>query len=340
MDNDKRKAGKIGGARRAEILAPRRRSQIAREAALARWAKPARATHRGSFKEDFGIDVECFVLDDEQKTAVLSQRGISTALRLGDGGSRLPRFITTDSISPYLGDELLEKLKNPIIFQVPSAGKNAPPMTVHGYDAAVLIDLCNTIIRAEAAGKLLERQKPIATQAHIILGASAKAGIKGLVYALAGYSPAIEEVIAAFKLYVQEEARKYEPEFPNEIYVQWHRLYDIPVPIRGKPWHFKYLTVRHIYHPLAQSSGKLYALLKALKAQDGDRAKKLFQFLNEIGARALRIHLGRVLEMAESSPTRQVYENKIVERFGGQKELDLVLPKKGEASVQQQEAAN
>jgi hypothetical protein len=84
------------------------------------------------------------------------------------------------------------------------------------------------------------------------------------VYALAGYNPTIEEVIAAFKLYVQEEARKYEPEFPNELYMQWHRLYDIPVPVRGKPWHFKYLTVRHIYHPLAQSSGKLYARRSSL----------------------------------------------------------------------------
>jgi hypothetical protein len=57
-----------------------------------------------------------------------------------------------------------------------------------------------------------------------------------------------------------------------------------------------------------------------------DRAKKLFQFLNEIGARALRIQLGRVLEMAESSPDKFTYENKIAERFGGQKELELIVP--------------
>jgi hypothetical protein len=108
--------------------------------------------------------------------------------------------------------------------------------------------------------------------------------------------------------------------------MQWHRLYDIPVPERGKPWHFKYLTVRHIYHPLAKSSGQIYALLKALKAKDGDRQKKLFQFLNAIGARALRIQLGRVLEMAESSANRYAYENRIIERFGGQQELELVVP--------------
>jgi hypothetical protein len=125
---------------------------------------------------------------------------------------------------------------------------------------------------------------------------------------------------------VQEEAKKYEPEFPNELYLQWHRLYDLAVPVRGKPWLFKSLTVRHIYYPLAQSSGKLYELLKALKAKDGDRAKKLFQFLNDIGARALRIQLGRVLEMAESSSDKYGYENKIAERFGGQKELELYVP--------------
>jgi hypothetical protein len=95
----------------------------------------------------------------------------------------------------------------------------------------------------------------------------------------------------------------------------------------GKPWHFKYLTVNHIYSPLAQSSGKILTLLRrAHKARGGDRARKLFQFLNEVGARALRMHLGRVLEMAESSPNKYAYERKIVERFGGQQELELVVP--------------
>jgi hypothetical protein len=95
--------------------------------------------------------------------------------------------------------------------------------------------------------------------------------------------------------------------FPAELYAEWYRLYDIPELERGKPWHFKYLTVNHIYYPLAQSSGKIFALLKAHKAKGGDRAKKLFQFLNEIGARALGRHLGRVLEMAESSADKWEY---------------------------------
>ncbi len=59
-----------------------------------------------------------------------------------------------------------------------------------------------------------------------------------------------------------------------------------------------------------------------------DRKKKLFQFLSTIGAKALRFHLGRVQEMAESSPDRYTYERKIAERFGGQQELELIVPAK------------
>ena len=76
-------------------------------------------------------------------------------------------------------------------------------------------------------------------------------------------------------------------------------------------------------------------MLRALKSNDGDRQKKLFQFLNEIGARALRIHLGRLLEMAESSKTKAEYEKKVKDRFGDQPELDLLIPGAASASEQQ-----
>jgi hypothetical protein len=98
------------------------------------------------------------------------------------------------------------------------------------------------------------------------------------------------------------------------------------VPERGKPGAFKFLTVNHVYYPLAKSNGKLLALLRANKAKGGDRQKKLFQFLNDIGARALRMQLGRVLEMAESSPDKYEYERKIAQRFGGQQAFDLIVP--------------
>jgi hypothetical protein len=154
----------------------------------------------------------------------------------------------------FIGAQLSEKIAQPLRFQWGSSGALA--LAVHGFDATLLIDVCKAIIAAESEGRLNRQQMHVAAQAHIILGASAKAGIRGLVYALAGYNPTTEEVIQAFKVYVQEEARKYESEFPPELYQQWHNLYEIPVLSRGKPWQFKHLTVKHVYYPLAKATGK------------------------------------------------------------------------------------
>jgi hypothetical protein len=291
-----------------------------------------KATHRGNFEQQLGIDVECYVLNDSEKTAVISQTGMGKVLGLSARGNAFPRFLATNAMAEAVGADLRAKIENPLKFQWGTGGAEQPPATIHGFDAKLLIDVCNAIIDTEATGKLPARYARVATQAHIIVGASAKSGIRDLVYALAGYDPTADEVIAAFKLYVLEEAKKYEPEFPNELYLQWHRLYDLAVPDRGKPWQFKFLTVNHIYYPLAKSNGRLLALLRALKARGGNRQQKLFQFLNEMGARALRMQLGRVLEMAESSLNRDAYERRINQRFGDQQELDLVQPSRASSA--------
>jgi len=317
----------MGGKARAEALSDERKKEIGRKGAMARWGgRPIRALHKGNFMSEFGVDIDCYVLDDAQKTAVISQRGMGRAIGLGAGGSRLPNFLATKAINPFVGAELAEKLANPLIFQWEPRGQEQPPGLIYGFDVSLLIDICRIIILAKAEGKLSKRHDQVVEQAHIILSASAKTGIKQLVYALAGYDPTAQEVISAFKAFVQEEAKKYEKEFPPDLYKQWQRLYKIEVPVHGKPWNFKHLTVKHIYFPLAKSNGRILQLLRALKAKGGEKQKKLFQFLSELGNRALRIQLGRVLEMAESSDNSMAYERRIAQRFGGQQELDLVLP--------------
>ena len=327
MADDKEPVGRARGAiALAEKMTVEERKLRASKGAAARWKKELQATHKGNFQEHLGVDVECYVLNDPGKTAVISQTGMARALGMAARGSVFPRFISGQVMADFVGIELRAKLEKPLVFQWAGAGTEQPPSTINGFDAALLIDLCNAIATANAAGKLGKRYEKIVQQAAIITGASAKSGIRYFVYALAGYSPSTEEVITAFKHYVREEAKKYEQEFPNELYMQWHRLYKIPVPVRGKSWHLMHLTVRHIYYPLAKSNGKILELMRALKASDGDRKKKLFQFLNAVGARALRMHIGRVYEMAESSATKQEYDAKIATRFGGQQELEFVVP--------------
>ena len=313
-----------GGEARAQKLSAERRREIGRAAIQARWERagkvpPPQATHRGSFKNDFGIDVDCYVLNDEARTAVISQRGMGAALKLGEGGRSLPRFVAGRKISEALGVELVEKIGNPLVFKGPPVGGNTPPMgPVYGYDVTILIDVCKAIVKAESEGRLLKSQSNIAKQAHVILNASAKAGIKGLVYALAGYDAPREEVIAAFKLYVREEAREYEKEFPNQLYKEWYRLYQLPKPERNKPWKFMHLTVDHVYRPLAKSNGKILELTKLQRESSNARWKKLHQFLSEIGVKALRTQLGQLLGIARISRSKLEYERHFETLFGTQ----------------------
>jgi hypothetical protein len=312
----------LGGEARAKALTAEARRSIAARAAAARWGgKPLNATHRGSFKKEFGIDVDCYVLDDDQKTAVISQRGMSAALGMENtSGTAMPRFVRTKMIAHYVGAELQSKIANPLIFQWSGPGANT---IVYGYDVTILIDICKSILSADADDKLTARQGKLVKQAHVIVNASAKAGIKGLVYALAGYDATKEDVISAFKFYVQEEAREYEKEFPDQLYEEWYRLYQIPKPERNKPWKFMHLTLNHVYVPLARSNGKILELTRAQKVRSGERWKRLHQFLSEIGTKALRTHLGRLLGMAEASDTMEQYERLVERKFGKQLTLNV-----------------
>jgi hypothetical protein len=313
-----------GGQARAVALSQEDRKAIAKKAAAARWGgKMLQATHKGNFQGDFGIDVECYVLNDDSKTAVISQTGMGRAVGFNARGSSILKFVDGRTMSSYVSAELREKLENPLKFQWRPVGAEHLVSDVNGYDVTLLIDICKAIVAAEGAGRLLDRQLPMAQQAHIILGASAKAGIKGLVYALSGYDPTKEEVIAAFKTFVREEAREWEREFPEQLYEEWYRIYEIPRPERNRPWKFKHLTEAQVYKPLARSSGRVLDLTKKQRDESGDRNKRLHQFLSEVGVKALRSQLGQLLGIARLSSGKEEYEANFKKLFGEQYELNL-----------------
>lgn len=312
-----------GGVATTAKMTPEQLAERAKKGALARWgAKLPVAIRKGNFLEEFGFDAECYVLGDANKTAVMTQRGIAAAVGLSKpGGKDFERLVQGKGISKHLGAEALGKVLHPIEFKWIYPGAKQSAVSVKGYDADLLIDVCNAILAAHAAGDLRKAQEGLAKQAAIVVGASAKAGIQGLVYALAGYDRTKEEVIAAYKMYVAAEAREYEREFSPELYEQWYRLYGLAKPERGRPWEFRYLTIDHIYKPLARSNGKVFNLAKSSKQENGEKGDKIHQFLSEIGVKALRTQVGKILGIATVSDSREEYEKYISEKVFGQQTL-------------------
>lgn len=97
-----------------------------------------RATHKGNFKEKFGFDVDCYVLNDEHKTAVISQTGMGQAIGLSSRGNAFPRFAASKAMENYLGAEEQKKIAKPFKFQYGSGGAGLPPIDVNGYDVTLL----------------------------------------------------------------------------------------------------------------------------------------------------------------------------------------------------------
>lgn len=313
-DSKKEVKGKAkGGIARANSLTKEKRTEIAKKAAAARWGITRKATHKGNFKEEFGIDAECYVLDDPSKTAVVTKKGLAQLLNIGEHGRDVDQLLTSQYMSNYVDLKLLEKIKKPIIFQYIGGSKNFH--NAHGFDITLIGDIASALIAADKDGALPKSRKESAVLAQQLANASMKAGLKGLAYAVAGYRPEVQEVIDAFKAFVREEARGYEKEFPDELYEEWYRLYGLEKLERGRPIHFAQLTRRHIYYSLAKSEGKVLELAVKNKNENGKDSDKIHQFLSEVGVKALRRHIGKVLGVALASDTKEEYEHIIKTRM-------------------------
>ncbi|WP_074775514.1 hypothetical protein [Nitrosospira multiformis] len=83
------------------------------------------------------------------------------------------------------------------------------------------------------------------------------------------------------------------------------------------------MTIDHIYHPLARSNGKVLALARSSKQVNGEKNNKIHQFLSEIGVKALRTQVGKIIGIATVSENRAEYEKYISEKIYGQQSLSL-----------------
>lgn len=287
-----------------------------------------RAIGIGNLKDVVGIDIDCYVLNDKNRTAIISQTGFVLALGYADNGESIFRLSKLISQSGR-GAKLIEKLRKPLIFNASIEGKSVTSMIIgRGLNVELLIDVCNEILGLERENKLRPTQKKLAEKASIIVTSTAKLGIKNLVYKLAGYDATKEETINDFKAFVVEEiANKYESIFTDELYDQWYRIYQIEKPLhgRGRNWKLMYLTMDHIYYNVAKSKGKIKELLRIKQeANKGKRKRKLHEFLlAETGIPALRETITQVTTAARLSNSEEDYEANMEKLFGKMDELKI-----------------
>ncbi|WP_417786762.1 P63C domain-containing protein [Stutzerimonas xanthomarina] len=319
-----------GGEARAQSLSKERRSEIARNAALAKSeiAKLPRATH-GSTDHPLRIgeiEIPCYVLEDG--TRILSQRGVMSGVGISRGSiqgssDRLTALMESEALRNFVPAEVLSALRSPIRF-VHSAGGGV----AYGYPATILAEICDSILASRRAGKLPARQIKIAEHAEILVRGFARVGIIALVDEATGYQKdrakdALAQILEAF---VAQELQPYVRTFPADYYEQLFRLRGLAYPpenAKYRPQYFGVLTNDIVYKRLAPG------LLSELKKENAKTAKKakLFQRLTtDTGHPKLREHLASavtIMKLSKDYPDFIEKMNMIHPRYGDTLVLDL-----------------
>lgn len=166
------------------------------------------------------IKIACYVLEDE--TRVLSQRGLTSFLGLNpDAGFRMPQFLASRAIKPFVPKDLAPALDAPIVFQNPSGGGVA-----YGYKAEVLELIVDTVMNAELAGALPVRYAAVAEYARELNRAFRHAGVIGWIDEATGYQEirtkrAIQTILEAF---IAKNLQPWNKTFPYEFYELLYKL--------------------------------------------------------------------------------------------------------------------
>jgi|SRR5579871_297958 len=289
----------------------------------AKWGSPDRPLRVGT------LEIPCYVL--ENGTRVLSGRGMQTALALGQrSGNLLKPFLERSHLRPHMSDKLIEDLSNPVRFVRPGRGGKLAT----GYEATILVDICDAVLAARKADKLSDSEQVIAEQCEILARGFAKVGIIALVDEATGYQAdrPRTELHRLLEAYISPEFLPWTKRFDDEFYKQLFRLqgwqYD-PLSVK-RPKLIGKITANIVYERLP--AGVLEKLReKNPEIRPGVRKRRHHQFLTEdIGNPHLEKHLAVVTALMRASPTwiafRRLLERALPKpKVLDQQEFDLEL---------------
>lgn len=272
------------------------------------------------------VEMDCYVLEDG--TRVLSGREMQRALSMVDeaeegkqtAGTRLARYLGQKSLEPYLykgrGKDHFEPLE---CYQ--------GDKKINGYEATILIDICDAFLQARKEIKLSPRQKIIADQCEILVRSFAKIGLIALIDEATGYQYDREkkELQTILKALVSDEILEYQKQFQLSFYREIFRLWGIPFTpknIKRKPQFIGHLTNRYVYSNLPKGMFVLDKLKSNTpKTEKGNFKYRLHQSLTkDKGREALKKVLYTVEALASVSNDKKEFDRLMNEKYG-QKEI-------------------
>lgn len=325
-----------GGRARANILTPEERSDIARQAVRARWRKagkvqPDAADDRpdeevieaepdsqdrsqypySMFRGNVAIgdvSLECHVLNDGRR--VLTQREVVRLLSGGRESGNLARYLSRNP--------LIERSPEPIKFIVPPRGQPAL-----GYEAMILIEICEAYLRARDENRLHHSQLKLAKMAEIIIRASAKVGIIALIDEATGYQEVRRKQELQLKLqaFIADDLQEWAKMFPDEFWYELARLEGIRYSPRSRPLRWGKYVMAFVYDTIDEDVGK--ALRE--KNPNPHYLQNHHQWLKKYGRQAVHDQIERVVTIMKLCGDMDDFRHKFARVFQKNAPLQMRL---------------
>ncbi len=269
------------------------------------------------------FEIPCYVLENEQR--VITQGGLLKALGMSTGGAKkagtrkIDEFLTSSQLKPFISKELSARANDAITFKTTTGTKAI------GYEATILVDICDAVLEANKKGSLLLNQKHIAEQAEMLIRSLAKVGIIALIDEATGFQEVRNKM----------DLRKFLSQFLEDQAGKWVKTYsddffETIFKMKGWTWNIanggkKPQVMGHyinnfVYSRLAPNVLKELRKLNPIN-EKGYREHKHTQYINPgFGHPLLKEHLSAVIALGKAAGYNwrnfQRLLNRALPRFG------------------------
>lgn len=258
-----------------------------------------------------GKELNCYVLDDEKNTRILSATMIFEAFgkarrgandRLEIDGIRVPPFLASQSLEPYINEDVLY-WATPVQFSDGGTLKS-------GYRAELLAKMCEIYLQARRDGNLKPNQMETAKMAEILQGSFATVGLIALIDEATGFQQnrKSDALRILLNTYLADGIKKWIKEFPDDFFLELDRLYgNQNIMANKRPQYYGHFINKYVYEPIEH--GKINPeLQKRYKADN--KVHKKHQHLTDFGSSQLRIQIGKILGLMQVAPNLKWFKQK------------------------------
>ena len=287
-----------------------------------------KVTHRGEITLGENA-LQCYVLEDG--TRILSGRGMQETLMMVDtadgkqtAGTRLGRYLNQKSLETF-------------IYQGKDADHYEPlecydgNTKINGYEANILVDICEAFLKARKSIKLSPRQQIIADQCEILVRGFARIGLVALIDEATGYQYERErfELQKVLTAYVSEEVLKWQLTFTDEFYKEIFRLWKQPFTpsnIRKRPPFIANITIKYVYEQLPD--GVLEKIKELTPRTERGYRYRLHQSLTEeVGREHLKKQIHEVTALMSVADDKTEFIGLFEKKYGVKGEIKKATSK-------------